>query len=77
MYVLCKIILMSKKSLSAWLTSEAQFRVPDWGDKVDYGIGMSYRPVRLHWLAGWYDNHRLLTPSPLSAAKAGRNNLNE
>ncbi len=43
---------------------EAQFRVPDWGDKVDYGVGMSYRPVRLHWLASWYDNHRLLTPSP-------------
>jgi hypothetical protein len=38
---------------------EAQFIVPDWGDKVDYmayGMGcMSYRPVRLHrlpWGAG-------------------------
>ncbi len=29
---------------------EAQFIVPDWGDKVDYGIVLSYRPVRLH---GW------------------------
>jgi hypothetical protein len=28
-------------------------RGPDWGDKVDYGIGLSYRPVRLHkWRAG-------------------------
>ncbi len=23
--------------------SEAQFIVPDWGDKVDYGTGLSYR----------------------------------
>ncbi len=23
-----------------------------WGDKVDSGIGLSYRPARLHWLAG-------------------------
>jgi hypothetical protein len=37
--------------------SEAQFIVPDWGDKVDYTIGLSYRPVRLHHrLAGRYDN---------------------
>ncbi len=24
-------------------TSVAEFMVPDWGDKVDYGIGFSYR----------------------------------
>ncbi len=30
---------------------EAQFIVPDWEDKVDYGIGLSNRPVRLHTLA--------------------------
>ncbi len=24
---------------------EAQFLVPDWRDKVDYGIGLSYRQV--------------------------------
>ncbi len=29
---------------------------PEWGDKVDYYIGFSYRPVRLHRLAGRYDN---------------------
>jgi hypothetical protein len=34
------------------LTPEAQFIVPDWGNKVDYGIGLSYRPVRLQTLAG-------------------------
>jgi hypothetical protein len=28
----------------------AKFIVPDWGDKVDSGIGLSYRPARL--LAG-------------------------
>ncbi len=27
----------------------AKFLVPDWGEKVDSGVG-------LHWLAGWYDN---------------------
>jgi hypothetical protein len=31
--------------------SEAELIVPDWGDKVDYGIGLPYRPVRLHRLA--------------------------
>jgi hypothetical protein len=33
---------------SANTISKAQFIVPDWGDKVDNGIGLSYRPVRLH-----------------------------
>ncbi len=31
---------------------EAKFIVPDWGDKVDSGIGLSYRPGSL---AGQYD----------------------
>jgi hypothetical protein len=26
----------------------AKFIVPDWGDKVDSGIGLSYRPAKLH-----------------------------
>ncbi len=32
----------------------AKFIVPGWGEKVDYGIGLSYRPARLHidWQAG-------------------------
>jgi hypothetical protein len=30
------------------MSAEAQFIVPIWGDKVDYGIGLSYRPTRLH-----------------------------
>ncbi len=33
-------------------SSEAQFIVPDRGDKVNYSIGLSHRPVRLHRLAG-------------------------
>ncbi len=37
-------------------SSEAQFIVRDWGNKVDYCIEFSYRPVRLHRLAGWCDN---------------------
>ncbi len=36
--------------------TEAQFIVPVWGDKMDYSIGMSYWPVRLHRLADRYDN---------------------
>jgi hypothetical protein len=28
----------------------------DWGDKIDSGIGLSYRPIRLHRQAGRYDN---------------------
>ncbi len=28
------------------------YQVPDWGDKVNSGIGLSYRPARLHRLAG-------------------------
>ncbi len=34
--------------------SVAKFIVPDWGDKVDSGIGLSYLPTRLHRLAGRY-----------------------
>jgi hypothetical protein len=32
-------------------TTEAKFIVPDGGDKVDSGIGLSYRPAGLHRLA--------------------------
>jgi hypothetical protein len=28
----------------------------DWGDKVNSGIGLFYRPARLHGLADRYDN---------------------
>jgi hypothetical protein len=31
-----------------------KFMVPDWGDKLDPGIGLSYRPDRIH--IGRYDN---------------------
>jgi hypothetical protein len=46
--------------------SEAQFLVLDWGNKVDSGKGWSYRPTRLHMLAGWYDKpmpYSTLSPS--------------
>ncbi len=49
-------------------TSVAKFIVPDWGDKVDSGIGLSYRPARrLHRLAGRYDHpmpESTLSPNP-------------
>ncbi len=35
---------------------EAQFIVPDWGDKVYYGIVLSYRSAMLNRLAGRYNN---------------------
>ncbi len=40
---------------SIWGSSRsvAKFIFPDWGDKVNTGIGVSYRPDRLHGLAGW------------------------
>ncbi len=42
-----------------------EFIDSDWGDKVNSGIGLSYRPARLHWLASRYDNLKLeLTLSP-------------
>jgi hypothetical protein len=34
----------------------AKFLVPDWGDIVGSGIGLSYRPSRLHRLAGQCNN---------------------
>ncbi len=34
----------------------AEFIVPDWGDTVDPGIGLSYRPIMLHRLSGRNDN---------------------
>ncbi len=38
------------------LSSVAEFIDPDWGYKVNSGIGLLYRPDRLHGLAGRYDN---------------------
>ncbi len=31
----------------------AEFKDSDWGEKVNSGIGLSYRPARLHGLAGY------------------------
>ncbi len=31
----------------------AEFKDPDWGDKVKSGKGLSYRPARLNGLAGY------------------------
>jgi hypothetical protein len=45
-------------------TPVAKFIVPDWGDKVDSGKWLSYRPAWLHRLAGQYDNP--MTESTLS-----------
>ncbi len=50
----------------------AKFIVPYWGDNVDYGIGLSYRPATysllyVAWRAGTYDNPiTLSTLSPQS-----------
>jgi hypothetical protein len=43
----------------------AEFIDPDWGDNVNSGIGLSYRPARLHGLPARYDNPMPeLTSSP-------------
>ncbi len=44
--------------------SVSQIHSPWLGDKVDYGLGLSYRPARLHRLAGRY--HNPMTESTLS-----------
>ncbi len=44
------------KCILLWLSSEAQFIVPDWEDNVDHCVGLSYRSVWLYRLAGRYDN---------------------
>jgi hypothetical protein len=36
---------ISQSPISSSENPEAQFIVPDWGDKVDYGTALSYRPV--------------------------------
>ncbi len=50
----------------------AKFIVPDWEDKVAAGIGLSYRPARIHRLAGQYGNpsRRQLYP-PVRAYEFG------
>jgi hypothetical protein len=39
------------------LASVAKFIVPDWGNKVNFGKWLSFRPAKLHRLGGRYDNH--------------------
>ncbi len=41
---------------SAVRISSSQIIVPDWGDKVNSGIGFSYRPASLCSVAYQYDN---------------------
>jgi hypothetical protein len=62
--------------------SVAKFLVPDWGDKVNSGAGLSYLPARLHWPAGQYDNHARVnfinqsgTMNSATGAKYTRKNL--
>jgi hypothetical protein len=42
MFIVCRI----ERSVKG---TGAKFLVPDWGDKVDYGIGLSYRPASQNW----------------------------
>ncbi len=51
--------LMLKEGLEKVLrkvTPVAKFFVPDWGDIVDSGIGLSYQLARIHRLAARNDN---------------------
>jgi hypothetical protein len=54
------------------MKSVAKFLVPDWGDTVDSGIGLSYRPARLHRMSGWYDN---TMPEASVSPQSGTKNL--
>jgi hypothetical protein len=45
----CFLQRINKKAFAA-KSSVAEFIVPDWGDEVNSGIGLSYRPARLHRL---------------------------
>ncbi len=49
--------------------SVAKFLVPNWGDMIDSGIGLSYRPASLPRLAGRYDNPARVDSSPQSRTK--------
>ncbi len=53
------------KKNSKYKLPVAKIIVPDWGDKVNSGIGLSYRPASgLHRLASLYDNPmRDISPS--------------
>ncbi len=44
-----------------------EFIDPDWGDKVNSDIGLSYWPARLHRIVGGYDNPEL-TLSPIQGS---------
>jgi hypothetical protein len=60
------IQLVSRYPKKKKLNPEAESIVPDWVDKVNFGIGLSYLPVRLQRLAGRYENHlQELTISPI------------
>jgi hypothetical protein len=49
----------AKSREESYLCTEAIFIVPDRGDEVDIGMGLSYRPARLHRLVGRYDKPML------------------
>jgi hypothetical protein len=51
---------------------ESKFLGPYWGDIVDSGIGYSYRPARLHRLAGRYDHPK---PESTISPQSGTKNL--
>jgi hypothetical protein len=44
----CEVVAKTGKKMQFFEAPVAFFIVPDWGDKVDSGIGMSYRHARLH-----------------------------
>ncbi len=58
--------------LSLVCYSIAEFTIPDWGDKVNFGIGLSYRPARLHNLAGRAGVDYIPKSGTMNLAKAGR-----
>ncbi len=54
----CRLLIVGVgcRSLFHCRCSVARFIVPDWGDKVNSGTGLSYRPASLCSLTGLYEN---------------------
>jgi hypothetical protein len=63
----CVIYSKLKLVLQLEVYAVAKFIVPDWGDKVDSGMELSYRPARLHRLAGRYEYDNPMPESTISS----------
>ncbi len=59
-------------TVSCMKCTVAKFIVPEWGDEVDFGTGLSFRPANLYSLAGRCDNPM---PGSTLSSQSGTMNL--